>query len=351
MGGGQRISVEVVAGLPEIPWVVFDAARHSEFLNELRHRCPGVTVETYPAGPSFSTFQGASESHWGRLILEFVCFVKSFFVLRNRITAMRTCTLYATTKKMAFFAMLLRLTCASVQRVVIHQHSAILRPSQKALWSLLCRRLADRVIFPSHFVQGLFSLPSERCKVVENFVDNRFFELQGYLARLDQPKIAFFGALLPWKGVGLLDRIAELLASRIPGAQLDVYGEDPEKRAVGFCHAHYRGVVDTASVLPRVSVVLVPSLAPEAFCLVAAEALAAGRGVVSTTEGALPDTCSPNGYDRIAVSPPYTPERFVEAIILALQAIGDKLDENTGVERFRRDRFIQEMKRVFICLS
>lgn len=348
MGGGQRISIEVVASLPEISWVVFDADRYSEFLNRLRLSCPGVKVETYPVSRSFSTFSSASESDWGRLVLELLYSVKSFFVLRNKILILPPCTLYATSKKMAIFAMLLRLTCSNVRRVVIHQHSAILRTSQRALWTHLCRKFVDRVIYPSSFVQSSFSLPPEQCTIVENFVDDRFFKIDEYLDLPDQPKIGFFGTLLPWKGVYLLDRIADLLHSRAPGAQVEVYGEDPENLASKFCHAHYKGVADTASVLPKISVVLIPSLAPEAFCLVAAEALVAGRSIVTTMEGALPDTCSPNGHDRIALSYPYTPERFVDAVIVALKAIQEKQGCNVRTERFRRDRFIQEIRRIFV---
>lgn len=110
--------------------------------------------------------------------------------------------------------------------------------------------------------------------------------------------VLFAGRLVPEKGVAqLLAAWAALGEDGRDGRVLHIAGAGPEETAVAAAVAggdgvefHGRlGIAELAELGSRCAVSVVPSVWDEPFGLTAAEALAAGRGVVASARGALPE--------------------------------------------------------------
>jgi glycosyltransferase involved in cell wall biosynthesis len=155
--------------------------------------------------------------------------------------------------------------------------------------------VADSVIESEH-------VRPERMTVLENGIDiSRFMsaESNGLRAELgvgDGPLIVCASRLSPEKGVDVLIEAFPRVAS--PEAQLLLVSNGPdaakcralaERLGIGG-RVHFLG---TRSDIPRIfhaaSAVVVPSLWDEAFGLVVVEAMAAGRPVIVTRGGAMPE--------------------------------------------------------------
>jgi len=147
---------------------------------------------------------------------------------------------------------------------------------------------AKRVIFPSQFLldqhRQLFSLPELTGVVIEPGVAHREVRPAG-----PQRAIAFAGSAKRHKGAHLL---AEL--SQRTSKQLHIFGGGDEDLLRGLrrlpnvaVHGYYR-VGELPSLLRRhgVGLVIVPSIWPEAYCLVISEAWLAGAAVVAFDTGA-----------------------------------------------------------------
>ncbi len=132
---------------------------------------------------------------------------------------------------------------------------------------------------------------------IYNPVDQRAF-LGGDLGPGEDGLVAFAGRLEDdLKGLDVLIRAMALL----PEARLEVIGGPPsfwpkwtalaDRHGVGK-RVHYlglKGLNDVLELYERAVVVCVPTLSEEPFGYAAAEAMAAGRAVVATPRGALPE--------------------------------------------------------------
>jgi glycosyltransferase involved in cell wall biosynthesis len=147
---------------------------------------------------------------------------------------------------------------------------------------------------------------------------------------LDEACVAMAGSITRGRGQDLLLRAMPLVRARVPGARCLIAGEpfnrDRDldyrdrlgnlvqeleiKRAVEFT-----GAVDcVADLYAAADVVVNPARIPESFGRVACEALAAGRPVVSTRTGAVPEILD---HDRTALLvDPDSPEELAGAISL-----------------------------------
>jgi glycosyltransferase involved in cell wall biosynthesis len=150
---------------------------------------------------------------------------------------------------------------------------------------------------------------------------------------LDGPCVAMAGSITRGRGQDLLLRAMPLVRSRVPGARCLIAGEpfdrgrdldyrrrlgnlvrDLEiKEAVGFA-----GVVDRIGDLyAAADVVVNPARIPESFGRVTCEALAAGRPVVSTRTGAVPEVLH-HGRTALLVNPD-APQELATAISRMLE--------------------------------
>jgi glycosyltransferase involved in cell wall biosynthesis len=123
-----------------------------------------------------------------------------------------------------------------------------------------------------------------------------------------QPRVLFAGRVVKPKGLGVLIR-----AMRTVDAELVVCGDGMQltamrglaRRAGVERRVHFRGWLDPeqlARELANTSVVAIPSLWPEPFGLVGIEALAAGRPVVASLTGGIPDWLE-DGVTGVGVQP------------------------------------------------
>jgi glycosyltransferase involved in cell wall biosynthesis len=118
--------------------------------------------------------------------------------------------------------------------------------------------------------------------------------------------VGFLGRIGREKGTDVLAEACALLGPELRGRlRLVVAGDDrfvpgrdrqrvQAALAASGVRVEQPGWVDPVAFLAGVDVVVVPSVRPESFGLVAAEAMAAGRPVVVTDAGALPEVVGPS---------------------------------------------------------
>jgi len=157
------------------------------------------------------------------------------------------------------------------------------------------------------------------------------------------PTLAFCGRLIREKGAHILIEAAARLAPGIPGLQVIIAGDGPDRTALEelalslrIHHAtRFLGHVSRTrleSEFRHAWVQAVPSICNEAFGLAAAEAMMRGTAVVASNLGGLPEIVIPpsNG----ALVPPASPEALAEAL---RPLLSDRpLAERTGANARRR---------------
>lgn len=195
-------------------------------------------------------------------------------------------------------------------RVLIHDHLALsrgdpLRAAWKRLRSLLLNGLFDERVAVSSFVartiREVHGVPAARVSVVDNAVDAARFEgadgrgVREELRLGDAPLIVSVARLDHEKG-------GEWLLRALPqvgrGAHLAMVGEGPRLgdwralcASLGVAsRVHFLGLrLDVEEILAAASVVVAPSVCDEGFGLAALEGMAAGRPVVVTDSGPMPE--------------------------------------------------------------
>lgn len=213
------------------------------------------------------------------------------------------------------------LALAGRSRRVVHLHQKPVGPAQRAL-SWIARRGARAVVVPSRWLgaqtPGSCVLPNwvpepeEPARSGSNAVgaDPDRSDRDARRTSLDdgeQPplQVGFLGRLSADKGVlDLLDAV-RMCEREAPGSvRLRLSGDfrfvpRAQVEAVEQAAAGAGGIVELAGWQPReealraVDLLVVPSLQPESFGLVAAEAMAAGVPVLVSDAGALPEVVGP----------------------------------------------------------
>lgn len=136
------------------------------------------------------------------------------------------------------------------------------------------------------------------CEVVPNGVDPEQWTVTPLP---DAPVYAAWGRHVPQKGLDLLIRAFARVREELPDARLLIGGDGPEHerlRALAGPGVELVGPLDRAGVqrlLESARVAVVPSRL-EPFGIVAVEAMAAGRGVVWSTNGGLADATGGLGW-------------------------------------------------------
>ena len=103
-------------------------------------------------------------------------------------------------------------------------------------------------------------------------------------------RVGYFGRLVPEKGVQVLLDAARSVPATL---RVNVYGDGPSSadlRAMAPPNVHFQGFTpDVASALASVDAVAVPSLWEEAFPFAVLEAMSAGKPVILSNVGGLPE--------------------------------------------------------------
>ena len=178
----------------------------------------------------------------------------------------------------------------------IYQHSAQMRLALRAgsrraaLLTACSRRAGDDAATVAPRFAG--------CLVVPNGVDPDQWQVTELPA---EPSFAAWGRHVPQKGLDLLIRAFALVRTELPDAALRIGGDGeqtPALRELAGPGVEFVGSLDRSGVqdlLARSRVAVVPSRL-EPFGIVAVEAMAAGRGVVWSTNGGLADATGGLGW-------------------------------------------------------
>ncbi|MEV7100386.1 glycosyltransferase family 4 protein [Micrococcus luteus] len=185
-------------------------------------------------------------------------------------------------------------------RRIVHLHQWLIGPRDRVLGTLAMRG-ALAVLAPSESVAR--EIPG--CRVLHNWVP-RPVPLSGTASARRLPgeggalRVGYLGRLSFDKGFHLLMDVAEELHREQPDEWRFIVAGEPRftteddareigKRLAASRAVTARGWQAPGDFLPTVDVLVVPSLAPESFGLVAAEAMAAGVPVAVSDTGALPE--------------------------------------------------------------
>jgi glycosyltransferase involved in cell wall biosynthesis len=233
-------------------------------------------------------------------------------------------------------------------RVLVHEHIALkrgdlLRERVKGARSRALNFLAHRRAAVSEFVartlEEVDRVPTNQTAVVENGIDVARFSgasgarVRGQLGIGRQPLIACVSRLDEEKGVE--SAVRALVYTR--SAHLAIAGSGPLRTRLAAIAARQRTAGrlhllglrdDVEQVLAAADVVVVPSHWDEAFGLATVEGMAAGKPLVVTRSGAMPDIVGPAGL--------VVPKRDPAALGLAAQRLID--DPGLARELGRRGR-------------
>jgi glycosyltransferase involved in cell wall biosynthesis len=157
--------------------------------------------------------------------------------------------------------------------------------------------LVDEAVAVSSFVAQrlvLLGLPPDRVKVIHNGVDVDRWPARTGSRRSGPPRLAYAGRLHAEKGIHVLQRAFERLERRLPGVELFLAGDGPER---GQLEAWARGravqilgtVRELGPLFRDIDVLLAPTLVDESFGLSAAEAMCSEAAVVGSAVGGLPE--------------------------------------------------------------
>jgi glycosyltransferase involved in cell wall biosynthesis len=232
----------------------------------------------------------------------------------------------------------------------------VARPLRRDPWHRwLYGRAVDAVVAVSEAVAACvraLGVPAERVHVIHDGVDLACFapgRLDRAAAReaLDLPAdalvVASAARLDPRKGQDTLLRAFASLAVSRPAAHLVLAGEGPERarlealaRELGVAErARLPGALDTAELLAAADVACVPSLR-EGLSVFALEAQAAGRPVVASRVGGLPEAVA-DGVSGLLVEP-----ADAAALATALGALLDDAARRDDLGRAGRTRAERE---------
>jgi glycosyltransferase involved in cell wall biosynthesis len=165
------------------------------------------------------------------------------------------------------------------------------------------RRLrgVDRVLTPSRFLAQAVrhDLPRVPIHVLPNGV-----RLPASSPVPGAPHALFVGRLEPVKGAHVLVEAFSSVARRRPGARLILVGDGTQRPALeksvsdhGLAHQiRFSGWLqgpELTAAYRESSLVVIPSVWPENFPTVALEALGAGRAIVATAVGGIPELVTP----------------------------------------------------------
>lgn len=165
------------------------------------------------------------------------------------------------------------------------------------------RARLDRIVAPSHAMARILS---EHGWPVDHVVPYTVEDISRVHPISATPVIAYAGRLTDEKGVEILARAVAAGGPSLASARLLIVGDGPRRAAieslVTTCGLAERttftghlGRAESQKLLEQAWVQVVPSLWPEPFGLVAAEAMMRGTAVIVSDSGALPEVVGTGG--------------------------------------------------------
>jgi glycosyltransferase involved in cell wall biosynthesis len=256
-------------------------------------------------------------------------------------------------------------------RLVWQVHELIVRPRAMAwIFRTLPSLTADRVIAVSEAVR-LHLLPPgpwrRRVITVHNGIAGDRPEPMPGLRSEGRPLVAFVGRLNRWKGYELFVEAVARIAPAHPLADFVIAGDAPrgegwraddltKRLEVAGLETRVRTlglVADGAAVAEAADIVVIPSIWPEPFGLVALEAMRAGRVVVAAAHGGIPEIIE-DGVSGILV-PPRDPAALASAIgglldePARMASLGAAAQARVHTE-FSVERMVDGVERIYLDL-
>jgi len=211
---------------------------------------------------------------------------------------------------------------------------------QKFLYTLAFKNV-DIFIAPSKFMQNVVKTDVSPIIYLPNFIELRkFHELK------HNYNLLFVGRLEKTKGVEFLIQAIAVIVKAFPQTTLTIIGEGSNKDDLFNLtqklrleeYIQFTGWVenkDLDTYYEQASIVVVPSIWAEIFGIVILEAMSAGRPVIGTNVGGIPELIEEgvNGY----LVEPQNPEQLAEKVIKLFS------EENLITELGRNARSYEEI--------
>lgn len=254
----------------------------------------------------------------------------------------------------------LRRSLAQRPRLILWTQHAPNQPGVRGLADPAHRAAWDRIVCVSDWhravVHELLAVPREQSEVLRNAIAPSFEHLvadAGSIARAKSGALRLAYTSTPFRGLDVLVHCFPELRRRHPACRLDiyssmqVYGDTPEQdkyqRLYEQCRAtegiDYHGSLpqpELAIALAGVSVLAYPNTFAETSCIAAMEALAAGAYVVTSDQGALPETCSGWGTLVRPMSPAHSREQFELEFTNAVDHVLNELQADAAAFWWKR---------------
>jgi glycosyltransferase involved in cell wall biosynthesis len=218
-----------------------------------------------------------------------------------------------------------------------HEYYTLRRPRAQQLLRVLTR-LADRVTAVAEPVRGFLEdtvgLPASKLITIQNGVEVHRYEAaiphdrEEWDLKNSDVIIGCVGRLSPEKGHAVLLRAFRKVISRHPLARLALIGDGEERERLQHLAAELRignlvrflGLrADVPEVLAACDLFTLPSI-QEGFPMVILEALAAGKAVIASEVGAIPDVIR-HGATGMLV-PPGDADALADALCLLIEDEG-----------------------------
>jgi glycosyltransferase involved in cell wall biosynthesis len=312
-GGAERVAATIAAGLDSSRFesIACTTRMATEPSSADDLRAAGVRVLALDRRGRFDV------AVWPRLVR---------FVRRERVDVLHAHK-FASTLYAGLFG-----RAAGVPVVIAHEHSwGFDDPVQRFLDRNAVSRLADVVVAVSgeekRKLVRLEGIPPHRIRVVPNGIPpHRPLRRRSVRAELGispaTPLVGLVGVLRPEKAVELLVEAAAQLAGRVPGVRVVVIGGGVERERLGALvrrmgledAIHLLGAwpgADVPDVLAELDVAVNCS-DREGTPLSVLEYMAAGRAIVATAVGAVPEVLGDGAYGVLV--PPRDPEALARAV-------------------------------------
>jgi glycosyltransferase involved in cell wall biosynthesis len=172
------------------------------------------------------------------------------------------------------------------------------KKSTKIKIKLLLIKLASQNIAVSKFIANYINTSS---KIIYNCYDNETFKI--YEDEKRQYEFIFLGRLVSQKGCDLLIRACKNLRSPFT---LNIVGNGPERIKLEQLvkdlslekNVHFLGILEgerLARLLNQHHIMVIPSMGPEGFGIVALEGMACGCQIIAANAGGLPEALNSFG--------------------------------------------------------